>query len=415
MANPPRMLEGYRVLDFSHFVAGPTCSRILAEMGAEVIKVERGTAGDHVRQFGVIAGGMSTYYFQHNHSKLGIALDLRKPRARELIEAMAPKIDVVVENFAPGVIAEMGFGYERMKALNPGIVMVSISAAGQNGALSRIPGYDYVGQAYAGVTELLGEPDRPPVTPGIAIGDVSTGVAAAMAVGFALLNRTRNGEGQHIDASLLDTYFHMHELSVPVVSLRPGRYQPKRTGALHPSMSPCGVFRAGGGYIFLIVQQHEMPRLWRAMGDPPEKDDPRFGQFRERLKNNAAIREMVQNWLDTFPDRDSALRTLEANRVPCAPVLKLEEAMVHPHMRERRTVRRVKDRAIGEFDLPGMPVKFSTWPERTELRAPRVGEDNERVMRELLGLGDAEIQRLYAENVLLRGIGPESNQNAAAR
>jgi CoA:oxalate CoA-transferase len=401
MANP-RMLEGYRVLDFTHFVAGPTCARILAEMGAEVIKVERGTAGEHVRQFGIVADGMSTYFFQHNHSKLGIALDLRKDRARELIYAMLPKIDVVVENFAPGVIAEMGFGYETLSKLNPRLVMCSISAAGQTGPLSRIPGYDYIGQAYAGITDLIGEPDRPPVVPAMAIGDVTTGVTAAMAVGFALLHRERTGEGQFIDASLLDNYFHMHEISVPVVSLRPGRYKPKRTGALHPNMSPCGVFRAGEGNIFLIVQQHEMPRLWRAMGNPEVRNDPRFATNRDRMRNNAAIREIIQEWLDTFPDRDAALRALEAERVPCAPVLKLEEAMAHPHLRERGTVRPAYDPALGNFMLPGMPVRFSSWPSRENLRAPRVGEDNARVMKELLGLDDEEIARLHDEGVLLR-------------
>ncbi len=397
------MLEGYRVLDFSHFVAGPTCARILAEMGAEVIKIERGEQGEHTRNFGVVADGMSTYYFQHNHSKLGLALDLRQQRARDLILQMIPKIDVVVENFAPGVIAGMGFGYETLKKLNPKIVMCSISAAGQTGPLSRIPGYDYVGQAYAGITELIGEPDRPPVVPAMAIGDISTGVAAAMAIGFALLHRERTGEGQYIDASIVDTYFHMHEISVPVVALRPGRYKPKRTGALHPNMSPCGVFSAGDGYLFLIVQQHEMPRLWRAMGNPPEQEDARFVTNRDRMKNNAAIREIIQKWLNGFPDRDAALAQLEAERVPCAPVLKLEEAMAHPHLRERDTVRHTSDRAIGNFDVPGMPVKFSGWPQKSDLRAPRVGEDNARVMRDLLGLSAAEIEQLHTEKILLRG------------
>jgi crotonobetainyl-CoA:carnitine CoA-transferase CaiB-like acyl-CoA transferase len=195
---------------------------------------------------------------------------------------------------------------------------------------------------------------------------------------------------------------------VPVVSLRPGRYKPKRTGSLHPNMSPCGVFKAGEGYIFLIVQNHEMPRLWRAMGDPPEKDDPRFATNRDRMRNNAAIRELIQNWLNGFSERSAAIAALEAERVPCAPVLKLEEAMADPHLRERQTVRRTRDRAIGEFDLPGMPVKFSGWPQRSDLRAARVGEDNERVMRELLGLSDAEIAQLYADRILLRAAPAES-------
>ena len=396
-----RMLEGYRVLDFTHYVAGPTCTRILAEMGADVIKVERSPEGDHVRQLGIVRDGMSSYYVQHNHSKRSLAIDLRKPRAREIVLAMIPKIDVVVENFAPGVIGEMGFGYEALKRINPRIIMCSVSVAGQTGPLSYKPGYDYLGASLAGIIDQLGDPDRPPVVPPMAIGDVSTGVSAAMAVGFALLNRERTGEGQYIDASLLDTYFHMHELSVPVISLRPGKWSPKRTGSLHPTGSPCGVYKARDGYIFLVIQQHEIGRLWRAMKRPDLAEDPRFKTNRDRVKNKEDLRDLIEQWLDSFPDRAAALKVLDAERVPCAPVLKLEESMAEPHLRGRKTVRRIRNEALGEFDVPGMPVKFSGWPDRTEVKASRVGADNAAIMSELLGMSPEEIEKLHREQILL--------------
>ena len=370
-------------------------------MGADVIKVERSPEGDHVRVLGIVRDGMSSYYVQHNHSKRSLAVDLRQPRGRDLLLSMIPKIDVVVENFAPGVIAKMGFGYEALSKINPRIVMCSVSVAGQTGPLSYKPGYDYLGASYAGVIDQLGEPDRTPITPPLAIGDISTGVAAAMAVGFALLNRERTGEGQYLDASLLDTYFHMHELSVPVVSLRPGRWSPKRNGALHPTGAPTGVYRSKEGYVFLVVQQHEIGRLWRAMKRPDLGEDPRFKTNRDRVKHQEALREIIEQWLQSFPDRDSALRELDAQRVPCAPVLKLEESMVQPHLRERKTVRRIKHEALGEFDLPGMPVKFSRWPDRTDLKASRVGADNAAILSEVLGMTPAEIEELYREQVLL--------------
>jgi CoA:oxalate CoA-transferase len=397
----PRMLEGYRVLDFTHFVAGPTCTRILGEMGADVIKVERSPEGDRVRVLGIVRDGISTYYVQHNHSKRSLAIDLRQPRGRDLLLSMIPKIDVVVENFAPGVIAKMGFGYEALSKINPRIVMCSVSVAGQTGPLSYKPGYDYLGASYAGVIDQLGEPGRTPITPPMAIGDISTGVAAAMAVGFALLDRERTGEGQYLDASLLDTYFHMHELSVPVVSLRPGRWSPKRNGALHPTGAPTGVYRSKESYVFLVVQQHEIGRLWRAMKRPDLAADPRFKTNRDRVKNQEALREIIERWLQSLPDRDSALRELDAQRVPCAPVLKLEESMAQPHLRERKTVRRIKHDTLGEFDLPGMPVKFSRWPDRTDLKASRVGADNATILSEVLGMTAAEIEELYREQVLL--------------
>jgi len=408
----PRMLEGYRVLDFTHFVAGPTCTRILGEMGADVIKVERSPDGDRVRVLGIVRDGMSSYYVQHNHSKRSLAVDLRKAKGRDLLLSMIPKIDVVVENFAPGVIAKMGFGYEALSKINPRIVMCSVSVAGQTGPLSYKPGYDYLGASYAGVIDQLGEPDHTPITPPLAIGDISTGVAAAMAVGFALLNRERSGEGQYLDASLLDTYFHMHELSVPVVSLRPGRWSPKRNGSLHPTGAPTGVYRSKQGYVFLVVQQHEIGRLWRAMKRPELAEDPRFRTNRDRVKNQEALREIIEQWMQSLPDRDSALRELDAQRVPCAPVLKLEESMAQPHLRERKTVRRIKNEALGEFDLPGMPVKFSRWPDRTDVKASRVGADNAAILSEVLGMTAGEIEELHREQVLLTAP-PVSPTNAS--
>jgi len=407
-----RMLEGYRVLDFTHFVAGPTCTRILGEMGADVIKVERSPQGDRVRVLGIVRDGMSSYYVQHNHSKRSLAVDLRKAKGRDLLLSMIPKIDVVAENFAPGVIAEMGFGYEALRKINPRIIMCSVSVAGQTGPLSYKPGYDYLGASYAGVIDQLGEPGHTPITPPLAIGDISTGVAAAMAVGFALLNRERTGEGQYVDASLLDTYFHMHELSVPVVSLRPGRWSPKRNGPLHPTGAPTGVYCSKEGYIFLVVQQHEIGRLWRAMQRPELGEDPRFKTNRDRVKNQDALRDIIEQWMQSLPDRESALRELDAQRVPCAPVLRLEESMAQPHLRERKTVRRIKHEVLGEFDLPGMPVKFSGWPDRTDLKASQVGADNAAILSEVLGMTPAEIEELYREQVLLTA--PPVSQAAAS-
>jgi CoA:oxalate CoA-transferase len=225
-AKPP-MLTGYRVLDITQFVAGPTCTRILAELGAEVIKVEiaphgdRGRAsGDKPRDAGLRASSQSTYYFQHNHSKKSVAIDIKHPRGRELIRTLVPKVDVLVENFAPGVMARAGLAYDELQVLHPGLVMCSISLAGQSGPLSHKPGFDYMGAAYAGITALTGEADRGPAQLATAIGDSATGVTAAMAVGFALLHRERTGEGQYIECSIVDTYFNMHEVNVPKAALR---------------------------------------------------------------------------------------------------------------------------------------------------------------------------------------------------
>ena len=299
MASSQGMLEGYRVLDFTQMVAGPTCTRILAEMGAEVIKLELAPDGDRVR-----AGGLkpltaefknsttSTYYLQHNHSKLSFAIDLKQPEARSLVMSMLPKIDVVVENFAPGVIKRLGFAYEDVQKTNPKIIMASISMAGQTGSLSYKAGYDYIGQAYAGVTDGIGERDMAPSLVTMAIGDVSTGVAAAMAVGFALLHRERTGEGQYLDASLIDTYYHMHETSPPMVALRGHKYRKTRNGSQHPDGGPTGVYHfKDDQYIVLTIPTgHQWRAFTRAVGMPQLADDPRFKSGRGRRDNGLELK-----------------------------------------------------------------------------------------------------------------------------
>jgi CoA:oxalate CoA-transferase len=408
---PPRMLEGYRVLDFTQFVAGPTCSRLLAEMGAEVIKLELAPDGDRVRAGGLKSmkpefkeSTQSTYYQQHNHSKLSFAIDLKQPGARELVMSMLPKIDVVVENFAPGVIKRLGFSYEDVKKINPKIIMCSISMAGQTGPLSDKAGYDYIGQAYAGITDGIGELDRAPAITTMAIGDVSTGVAAAMAIGFALIHRERTGEGQYLDASLLDTYFHMHEASVPQVSLRGEKYKPTRNGSQHPGGGPTGIFHyRGDQYVYLCVPTpHQWVQMCRAMGMPELATDPRFKGARGRRDNMLELQKIIEDWLATMPTRDAAIAALDAQRVPCAPVLTVNEAVNHPHLNERKTVRWIEDRQLGRVAIPSVPVKFSAWPDRTDLRSARLGEDNERVLHDLTNLSDEQIRKLYTDGVLVR-------------
>jgi len=403
------MLTGYRVLDLSQFVAGPTCTRILAEAGADVIKLELAPFGDRTRAGGLRptrpefkGSSQSTYYFQHNHSKRSLALDFKHPEGRELIRQLVAQSDVLVENFSPGVMDKAGLGYDALKAINPRLVMCSISLAGQEGPLSRKPGYDYIAQAYAGVTDLVGEPDGEPALITMAVGDAATGMAAAMAVGFALLHRERTGEGQHIEASLLDTYFNMHERNLPRISLR-GDFTPQRTGSQHPDGGPTGVFRcADGKFVTLATLPHQWKQLVQALEMPQLLDDARFATGSLRRANNGALKDVVEEWLLRFPTREAAIAHLEAHRIPVAPVLTLNEAMAHPHMRERGTVRRTAHPMLGEFDIPGMPVRFSAWQSGHVLRADLLGEHNEGILREVLRLDDDDIRGLYLSGVLVR-------------
>jgi CoA:oxalate CoA-transferase len=187
-----------------------------------------------------------------------------------------------------------------------------------------------------------------------------------------------------------------------VISIRKEKFTIRRNGSQHPYGSPSGVFKCPGGYIMLLVQQHEFSRIANAIGRPELVDDPRFKSNSRRVRHNDLLKQMIEDWFASFPDRDGVIAALDKYRVPCAPVWSLEEAMASPHLRERKTIRRVRDRTLGEFDIPGFPVKFSHWEPSSDLKASRVGEDNEAVLRDLLELSAPEIESLYTQGVLLQ-------------
>jgi crotonobetainyl-CoA:carnitine CoA-transferase CaiB-like acyl-CoA transferase len=403
------MLLGVKVIDMTQFVAGPTASRILAELGADVIKDELAPHGDRSRVQGVKpkqapknAAPHSTYFFQHNHSKRGIALDFKNQRAREILKRMVEKADVLVENFSPGVMARAGFAYEELKRLNPRLVMCSISFAGQTGALSEKPGYDYIGQAYAGVTGMIGEADRSPAMVTMAIGDVSTGVSAALAIAVALFHRERTGEGQQVESTLIDTYFHMHEASIPRVSKLGEKYVQRRSGSQHPDGGPTGIFRCGDGrYLTLMSLAHQWPQLVKALGMPELLEDPRFATASARRTNNDLLKDIFEGWLASVGLREASLEALEKQRIPVAPVLDLNEVIELEHLKERGTVRFATDALLGDFKVPGVPTRFSAWMSPSRLSAPRPGEHNAQVLQGF-GLSDTEIAELHDAKIFIR-------------
>jgi crotonobetainyl-CoA:carnitine CoA-transferase CaiB-like acyl-CoA transferase len=416
------MLTGYRVLDITQFVAGPVATRILADAGADVIKVELAPHGDRSRAQGLRPrapefrpSSASTYFFQHNHTKRSLALDFKHAKSRQILRELARRSDVLVENFAPGVMARAGLGYDELSRLNPKLVMCSISLAGQTGPLSGKPGYDYIAQAYSGITSLIGEPDRAPCQLPIALGDVSTGVAAAMAIAFALIHRERTGRGQHVEATLVDTYFHMHESNVPKVAIRGDAFVPSRSGSQHPDGGPVGVFRcANDEYITINVLAHQWAQFAQTLGRPELAGDPRFATAHARRDNNAEIVTLIEAWLQQFSTREEALAALERDRIPCAPVLTLNEAMGHPHLVERGTVRPVSDPRLGRFAVPCMPVRFSEWNIPAEVKADLLGESNDAILQEL-GFSAGEIAALYEERVLVRDPLFEDEEASAER
>ena len=397
------LLTGIRILDLTRVLAGPTCTRLFAEMGADVIKVESAPGGDMVRGISKLRNERSLYLIQQNLNKRSLCVDFRKPEGLELLRELIPHCDVVVENFRPGVLDKLGLGYAALRELREDIILCSISALGQSGPLSAKPGYDPIAQAYSGITSMIGEPDELPILPSVGLGDVSTGTHAAFAIAAALLHRHRTGRGQALDIALLDCYYHYHEAGVHQASATDGEMQPTRGGRHFSYVCPLGIFPVKDRCLVLVGFLHHWPDLCRAMERPDLIDDPRYALDVERVKYREEVNVIIEKWLATFKDVGAAVAALEANNVPCAPILTVTETMTHPHFLERGTVRTVNDPIAGSFQIPGMPIKTSEYPADLPYVAPTLGEHNAEVLRELLARSDADIEMLVRDGVLSAG------------
>ena len=393
------VLDGIKVLDFTQYLAGPTTTRLMAEMGAEIIKVEWAPHGDPVRGVGYVKNKRSAYYIQQNRGKQSLCLDFSKPEAKKIIKEIVPNVDIILENFSPGVIGRLGLDWDTVHEINPEIIMCSLSAFGQTGPLARLSGFDYIAQAYSGVTSMIGEKDGPAYLPMLGLGDVNTGVHALAAINAALFHRERGYGGQFLDISLLDSYFHCHELNVQMYSASGGKTVPTRSGQQHFAVAPLGLFNGKTTQIVIIAMATQWPNLCKAMGQPELENDPRFKDLIVRVKNRFELVDIIEKWLASMPSDEESVRVLEEHRVPVAPMLSVPEAVNHPHLKERQTVRTVSDRTFGEVEIPGVPLRFSQFPEFLDLEAPFLGEHNQKILSDL-GYSEEKISSLEAGGVL---------------
>ncbi len=395
------ILEGYRVLDITQHIAGPTVTRLMAEMGAEVIKVEMLPYGDPTRTAQFRRDKRSGLNVQHNRGKKSLCLDVKSDQGKKILRELIKECDVFLENYAPGVVGRLGLDWETVRALNPKIIMCSISAFGQTGPLASLPGFDYIAQAYAGVTDMIGEPDGAPSIPQLALGDVGTGVHATCAIGYALLHRERTGKGQHLDISLLDCYFHSHEANVQLYSGTDGKVVPQRGGSHHYALVPAGVFRSKEGYILIIANmERHWDNLCGAIGRQDLVTEERFTDPKTRMRAKDEIIAIIEQWLQEQVSDDAAIKILQEAHVPVAPVLSVSEAMEHPHLVERGTVRTITDRVLGDFQIPGNPLRYSEFPEPLPLDAPFLGEHNKEVLTEILSYGDEDVAAMENDDIL---------------
>jgi crotonobetainyl-CoA:carnitine CoA-transferase CaiB-like acyl-CoA transferase len=393
------MLAGLRVLDMTQYLSGPTVTRLLAELGAEVIKIEQAPHGDPSRTLAVINDGRSGYFVQQNRGKRSVCLDFDDPRGRQILDDLISRADVFVENYGPGVLERRGFGWADLHARFPRLIMASISGFGRDSAFRDKPAFDLVAQAYSGILALTGPADGPPMPVGASIGDVSAGVHAVAGIGMALYHRERTGRGQYIDISMVDSLFHVHEIAVHSTSLTGGKWRPKRSGHQSSLTAPMGVYRGPEGWIVLHVMQNQWANFCRAMGQPELADDERFATLRNRQLNRAELNPMIEAWMQSLPGDAEVIARLEAERVPCAPVLDPADAAVHPYFESRQMARSVDDPILGKVTIPGNPLRMSEQPEQLELTAPLLGQHNEQVLTEL-GYSPEAIAELLTSQVM---------------
>ena len=407
MAGP---LGHVRVLELSRVLAGPWAAQTLADLGASVIKVEKPGAGDDTRTYAPpyarardgAESGESAYFLSTNRGKRSVTIDFIRPEGQKLVQALAAKSDVVIENFKVGGLAKYGLDYTSLRALNPGLVYCSITGFGQTGPYSHKPGYDFMIQGIGGLMSITGEPDGHPgggpVKVGVAVADIFTGLYAAIAILGALSHRDRTGDGQHIDLALLDT-------QVAVLANQAMNYlvtgvAPKRLGNSHPNIVPYQVFAASDGHLIVAVgNETQFARMCEVIGRPELARDARFATNAARVNHReeivAILREIfatrtMRHWLDA----------LERVGVPCGPINTLADVFADPQVQARCLRLDLPHPATGSVPSVANPIRYSATPIAYRSAPPMLGADTDEILRETLGVTPDEIARLRKAGII---------------
>ena len=381
-AGPAGPLSAIRVLDFTRVLSGPFCTALLADLGAEVVKVEA-PGGDEYRHIGPFRAGESALFHLVNRNKLGIALDLKQPHDLDLARRLAARADVVVENFRPGVADRLGIGYAALAAGNPGLVYASISGFGQSGPEAGLPAFDLVAQAMSGLMAMTGEPGGPPTRVGESIGDLSAGLFASWAILAALLERTRTGLGRHLDIAMVDSLIAL--LPTAVAQWMFGDKAPARTGNRHPLSTPFGAFRALDGHIVICVLNNpQFARLAERIGQPALARDPRLASDEGRTQHEPELRTAIESWLAQRTVAE-ALAALAEAEVPASAIADPAAVFEGAHVAARALLPVVQHERLGAIRTMEQPVHFSGLPRGRPRPAPRLGQDNAAVVRRWLG------------------------------
>jgi crotonobetainyl-CoA:carnitine CoA-transferase CaiB-like acyl-CoA transferase len=397
-------LAGIRVIDYSHFLAGPYVGRCLAALGAEVIKVERPGSGDAGRQHAhILDEHTSGYFLQLNMGKQGVSVNMKDPRGKVFMQRLCDSADVFIENYRPGALDKLGLGYAELAARNPRLVYCSISAYGHTGPDSHRAGFGLIAEAKSGIMQMVGMPGEAPPLLRISLGDMYTGIHAVAAINAALLGRVNSGRGQHIDMALYDTLVSMHEYAVQCCTLSGGQVLPEQTGHDMPTSTLYGVFRAADGDLVIAAQVDDawkrFAALLEASGGPAGFGaDARFHTVTGRNQHRVEILTAVKAWVAARPAAD-VLRLLDNIDVPSAKVQRIDEVLADPQIQARGMVVEQQHPKYGTLRLPNLPFRFSDCDTTITQVAPDLGQHNDQVATNL-GFSTAEIAAMQADGVL---------------
>jgi CoA:oxalate CoA-transferase len=394
MAGP---LTGVRVLDLSRVLAGPYTTMVLADLGAEVVKVEEPGVGDESRRFGPFLNGVSTYFASINRGKKGFTLNLKAEAGKRLFLDLVRQADILVENYRPGVMKRLGLDYPTLRAVNPRLVYAACSGFGHTGPYSPRGAYDLIVQGMGGLMSITGEPGRPPVRVGTSIGDIAAALFTAIGILAALGHARATGEGQLVDVAMLDCQVAILENAI-MRYLVTGEV-PGPLGARHSSIAPFEAFPAKDGHVILAVGTNIWARFCKGIGRPDLIEHPRFATNPLRAEHVEELHAILapitrQKTVETW------VQEMEAIGVPCGPVNTVDKAVHDPQVKAREMVVEVQDPDAGTISMAGVPIKLSATPGKVQGRAPRLGEHTEEVLAQWLQLAPEDVARLRAEGVV---------------
>ena len=400
MASQPLPLSGIRVVDYSHFLAGPFMSRCLSALGADVIKVERPTNGDPGRHHPYFKQGQSGYYLQQNMGKEGLCVNLKDPRGLEMLHKLVAESDVFVENYRPGALNKLGLGYEELSKLNSRLVYCSVSAYGHTGPDAKRPGFGLIAEARSGAMAQVGVPGEAPPLLRIPIADMYTGIHGVAAICAALLGREKTGRGQHIDMALYDCMVSIHDFAMQAYLLSGGTEIPKQTGHDLPDSTLYGVFPAQDGNLVIAAQVDDAwKRLAKVVGGDTLASDTRFHTSVGRNTHREEILRHVRGWTSAQSSVAACIAALDAVDVPCAPVQTIDQVVADPQVKARGMIIEQDHPVLGRVRLPNLPFRFSESDTTPRSVAPLLGQHN-REIAQRLGYSDADIDSMVRDGVL---------------